>query len=96
MKSLENRGHMPLTSSPAELLQDSAIYRRTALGQRELLNAGDDHASPTMHLLARVNGCTDLRRLIDLAPEQASSMAGAILELVKRKLIDRVHVPELR
>jgi hypothetical protein len=49
-----------------------------------------------MHLLARVNGCTDLRRLIDLAPEQASSMAGAILELVKRKLIDRVHVPEPR
>ena len=44
--------------STAEMLSDEAIYRRTRLGQRELLRSDGTAASPELRVLARVNGFT--------------------------------------
>ena len=76
--------------SSAELMSDSAIYRRTAQGQRALLRAPDPSATPALRLLARLNGYTDLRRLIDLAPDEAREMARAIETLFAQGLIELV------
>ena len=78
--------------SSAELMSDSAIYRRTARGQRELLRAEDPSATPGLRLLSRLNGYTDLRRLVDLAPGDALGMARAIEQLFDDGLIDLVDV----
>ncbi|HEY9025147.1 MAG TPA: hypothetical protein VIP05_12665 [Burkholderiaceae bacterium] len=77
--------------SSAELMSDSAIYRRTARGQRELLRAPDPSATPALRLLARFNGYTDLRRLVDLAPADAAGMARAITQLFNDGLIELVE-----
>jgi hypothetical protein len=78
--------------SRAELMSDSAIYRRTARGQRELLRAADPSATPALRLLARFNGYTDLRRLIDLAPGDARDMGRAIARLFGDGLIELVDL----
>ena len=75
--------------SRAEVLSDSAIYRRTHRGQRELLQSGDYAATTSTRILARVNGYTDLRSLIDLAPDDAPAIGNAILQLLDRGLIER-------
>jgi len=71
-------------------MSDSAIYRRTGLGQRELLRAPDPSATPALRLLARLNGYTDLRRLIDLAPADARELARAVRQLFDDGLIELV------
>jgi len=76
----------------AELTSDSAIYRRTPLGQRALLRAADPGATPALRLLARFNGYTDLRRLIDLAPGDNREMSKVIQELFREGLIELVDV----
>ena len=76
----------------AELMSDSAIYRRTARGQRELLRAADPAATPALRLLARFNGYTDLRRLIDLAPGDSREVSQAIQQLFGEGLIELVDV----
>jgi|GEM_PF-2065748 len=82
---------LPARSS-AELMSDSTIYRRTARGQRELLRAPDPSATPALRLLARFNGYTDLRRLVDLAPGDAAGMAHAITQLFSDGLIELVDL----
>ena len=87
----------PRTSPPrprtiAELMSDSAIYQRTASGQRVLLRAADPGATPALRLLARFNGYTDLRRLVDLAPADSHEMARAIGQLFDDGLIELVDV----
>jgi hypothetical protein len=74
-------------------MSDSAVYRRTALGQRELLRAPDPSATPALRLLARLNGYTELRRLIDLAPADSRELAKAISALFKQGLIELVDEP---
>ena len=74
----------------AELMSDSAIYRRTSLGQRELLRAPDPSATSALRLLARLNGYTDLRRLIDLAPADNRQLGKAIAQLFNDGLIELV------
>ena len=74
----------------AELMSDSAIYRRTARGQRELLRAPDPSGTVALRLLARLNGYTDLRRLIDLAPGDARELGKAIEQLFGDGLIELV------
>ena len=76
----------------AELMSDSAIYRRTPRGQRELLRAADPAATPARRLLARFNGYTDLRRLIDLAPGDSREMSQTIRTLFGDGLIELVDV----
>jgi hypothetical protein len=76
----------------AELMSDSAIYRRTPRGQRELLRAADPAATPALRLLARFNGYTDLRRLIDLAPADTREMSQTIRTLFGDGLIELVNV----
>ena len=76
----------------AELMSDSAIYRRTTLGQRELLRAPDPSATPALRLLARLNGYTDLRRLIDLAPADNRQLGKAIEKLFNEGLIELVDL----
>jgi len=76
--------------STAEMLSDEAIYRRTRLGQRELLRSDGTAASPELRVLARVNGFTDLRCLVELAPADASAIARAIQRLVAQRWIERV------
>jgi hypothetical protein len=74
----------------AELLSDSAVYRRTRRGQRELLRADDFTASPALRILARINGFTDLRRLIDLAPGDVRELAASLEQLLDDGLIELV------
>ena len=81
-----------LKKTSAELMSDSAIYRRTALGQRELLRAPDPSATPALRLLARLNGYTDLRRLIDLAPADNRQLGEAIEKLFNEGLIELVDL----
>lgn len=76
----------------AELMSDSAIYQRTSLGQRALLRAVDPGATPALRLLARFNGYTDLRRLIDLAPADGPETARAIGQLFDDGLIEMVDL----
>lgn len=73
-------------------MSDSAIYRRTLQGQRELLRAADPAATPALRLLARLNGYTDLRRLIDLAPGDTREMSKAIQQLFRDGLIELVDL----
>ncbi len=78
--------------STAELMSDSAIYRRTMQGQRELLRVPDPSATPALRLLARLNGYTDLRRLIDMAPGDARDLGKAIEQLFNDGLIELVDL----
>ncbi len=87
-----SRPDAPHPRSIAELMSDSAIYQRTSSGQRALLRAPDPGATPALRLLARFNGYTDLRRLIDLAPADASEMARAIGQLFEDGLIEMVDL----
>ena len=80
--------------STAELLSDSAIYRRTQQGQRKLLSAEDPASTPELRILARVNGYTDLRQLIELAPRDAVQIGQAIQRLVAEDLIEFVEEME--
>ena len=80
------------TKSSAELMSDSAIYRRTTQGQRELLRVPDPAATPALRLLARLNGYTDLRRLIDMAPGDARELGKAIEQLFNDGLIELVDL----
>ncbi len=77
----------------AELMSDSAIYKRTTRGQRALLRADDATTTSTaLRLLARFNGYTDLRRLIELAPAESIGMARALGELFHEGLIEMVDL----
>jgi len=75
----------------AEMFSDEAVYRRTTLGQRELLRSGGTLSTPELRVLARVNGFTDLRCLVELAPTDVTGIAQAIRELVSQKLIEMVR-----
>lgn len=75
----------------AQALSDEAIYRRTDLGQRELIRLGEERLSMSGRILARINGYTDLRRLIDLSPEDPQVIGTAVLDLLGRKLIEKVQ-----
>ena len=92
MRAIELTPANRLPKTNAELMSDSAIYRRTARGQRELLRAPDPAATPALRLLARFNGYTDLRRLIDLAPGDTRDMSQAIQALFAEGLIELVHL----
>jgi hypothetical protein len=86
-------GAAALGPSSAELMSDSAVYRRTPAGQRALLRADGSRRPAEMRLLARFNGYTDLRRLIDLSPGDAREMPGAIRQLFAEGLIELVVEP---
>ena len=90
-RTQDSSGARP-TKSSAELMSDSAIYRRTTRGQRELLRVPDPSATPALRLLARLNGYTDLRRLIDLAPGDARELGKAIEQLFNDGLIELVDL----
>ena len=91
MSTLEGAASARVSMSTAELMSDSAIYRRTSRGQRALLRSEDPTASPGLRLLARLNGYTDLRRLIDLAPGDARDLPRAIQGLFDDGLIELVE-----
>jgi len=74
--------------SRAELLSDSALYQRTARGQRERRNA--DFNSPRLRILAMLGGHTDVRRLVELAAEDAPMLADAVEHLLQSGMIERV------
>jgi hypothetical protein len=50
----------------AEMFSDEAVYRRTTLGQRELLRSGGTLSTPGLRVLTRVNGFTDFGALSNL------------------------------
>jgi len=83
---------MNASSTPAATSGDSAIYQRTTRGQLELLKADDPAASPTLRLLARVNGYTELRRLLELAPGEATAFVAAADRLLEQGFIEAVGV----
>jgi hypothetical protein len=80
----------PLSLPAADLLSDDAVFRRTRRGQRRLLASNDPWSSPTLRLLARVNGYTNLRSLIEMAPGEARDIARAVRELVAAEMIELV------
>jgi hypothetical protein len=84
---------MPGTPSTAVLLDDGAVYKRTSLGQRELLRGCDDSSSPAIRILARVNGYTQLRQLVELAPDDARELIRVVPDLVERGLLELVESP---
>ena len=84
----------PLPQSTAELLSDSAVYKRTPQGQRKLLSAEEPSSTPELRILARVNGYTDLRQLVELAPNDAVQIGQAIQRLVAQGLIEFVEEVE--
>lgn len=73
--------------SRAVILSDEVIYQRSLLGQRELLRRGNSDEL-TQHLLARVNGFTPLRRLLDLSSEDPSAIGRAVEKLFEAGLIE--------
>ena len=77
----------------ADLMSDAAVYIRTTRGQRALLRAPDPSATPALRILARVNGYTNLRRLIDLSPGDLRHLPEAIGELFGDGLIELVDPP---
>ena len=78
--------------SSAEMFSDEAVYRRTVRGQRALLRLEGTVTAPAHRALARVNGFTDLRSLIELAPGDASEIAQAIRQLFAEELIELVDL----
>src|ERR1700761_1618539 len=88
-RTQDSSGARP-TKSSAELMSDSAIYRRTARGQRELLRAPDPSGTVALRLLARLNGYTDLRRLVEMAPADARELSKAVQQLFDDGLIELV------
>ena len=87
---------MPQTFSPAVLLDDGAVFKRTPLGQRELLRQFDDASNAAMRMLARVNGYTELRRLVELAPDDARALMSVLPDLVNRGFIELLNPPGAR
>ena len=71
-------------------MSDAAVYKRTRAGERELVRARDIGATARLRMLARVNGFTDLRRLIDLSPIEGPEIAHAIRQLFDDGLIELV------
>jgi hypothetical protein len=78
------------TISVAELMDDSAVYKRTSEGQRALLRSADFASQASLRILARCNGYTELRRLIDLSPADAQELVKAIQQLHGKGLIELV------
>jgi hypothetical protein len=78
--------------SRAELLSDTAVYRRTVRGRHEMVRQDAGGRDSAVRVLALVDGYTDLRRLIDLTPDDAASVGRSILELMERGLIECVRV----
>ncbi len=74
----------------SDLLVDEAVYQRTRRGQRRLLAAEEPAMSPSLRLLARVNGYTNLRSLVDMAPGEARDIARSVRELFADELIELV------
>ncbi len=87
---------MTKPASRAVLLEDGAVYRRTVLGQRELLRHFDDTSDAAMRILARVNGYTPLRQLIELAPDDARELIRVLPELVDRGFIELLDPADVR
>ncbi len=81
---------MPQRPSSAVLLDDAAVYKRTTLGQRELLRRFDDASNAAMRMLARVNGHTQLRQLVELAPDDARELIHVLPDLVERGLVELI------
>jgi hypothetical protein len=84
--------HRHLSSS--ELLSDEAVYRRTRRGQRALLAADELSNEPMLRILARVNGYTNLRSLVEMAPGEAGAIARAVRQLFADDLIELVPSSE--
>ena len=74
----------------SDLLSDDAVYRRTRRGQRRLLACDDPSSSPALQVLARVNGYTNLRGLVEMAPAEARDIARSVRELFAAELIELV------
>ena len=78
------------TTLASDLLSDDAVYRRTRSGQRRLLACADPSSSPSLRMLARVNGFTNLRSLVEMAPSEARDIARSVRELFAQQLIELV------
>jgi hypothetical protein len=84
---------MPQKFLPAVLLDDGSVYKRTTLGQRELLRQFNDGSDPAMRILARVNGYTALRQLVEQAPSDARGLIQVLPDLMARGLIELLNPP---
>ena len=79
----------------AEMLSDSAIYRRTPLGQRKLASA-EGQASTALRILDSASGYSNLRQLVEMTPGDASEFGRTIQRLLDEGLIERVDDANLK
>jgi hypothetical protein len=73
-----------------DLLNDEAIYRRTATGQRELTDRFGRLSGIERRFLSAVTGHTPLRVLLDLGID-GPGISQAVVQLAARGLVTQVH-----
>ena len=81
-------------TSASVLLSDDAVYIRTRRGQAALVAADDASKDPSLRLLAQVNGFTNLRTLVEMAPNDTRAIGSSILKLFAAELIQLVGTAE--
>jgi hypothetical protein len=69
-------------------MDDAAVYRRTAAGEREVIYDGRGLAPTARRLLLLVNGETPLRHLLDMLEQYDAQMGKSVLQLVDEGLIE--------
>ena len=81
-----NNAASKLSPDALTLLNDEAVYRRTAAGQRELTDRHGDLSKLERRFLSAVTGHTPLRVLMDLGLD-APGIGDVIISLATRGLI---------
>jgi len=75
--------------SVAKLFDDAAVFRRTAAGQRALVQPWQDLGTQAARLLSLVNGYTALRDLLDMG-FGAADVRDDLKSLVEAGLMELV------
>lgn len=79
-----------MSHRPAPAFDDDTVYRRTDKGRAALLALPATLSEASAGLLARVNGFTALRTLLDQDGDHAAEVAEAIHALLQGQLIEVV------
>ncbi len=77
-----------IPAARARQLDDSTVFGRTTLGQREVIFSHRDLTSLQRRFLLMVNGRTSLRYLLDLLAMNDECASDSILQLVDQGLLE--------
>jgi hypothetical protein len=84
---------LPMSHGLEHAFDDETVYRRTDRGRAALLSRPDHLSHPALGFLARVNGFTDLRTLLDQDGGSGAHAALVIESLLQQRLIEVVPPP---